>query len=226
MPSNPDNSTNPACAAAACALVTRLSSLLTVSVLAACGHVFTSPEPVPVAVPAQPVVVPSPEPRPVEVAVAARPETRNGEATVRTLAYAERIRTMPPPELQQEIARLGDVRSPADQMQLALVLAQLRQLPDLIRAQELLGRVLGSPDTEGLHSLARLLASRYGEQRRLEEQLDKQTQQTRDVQRRLDQTTERLEALKAIERSLVNRQATPPGAVPPVPPASRPRSAP
>ena len=56
-----------------------------------------------------------------------------------------------------------------------------------------------------------------GEQRRLEDLLEKQNQQTRDVQRRLDQTNERLEALKAIERSLTSR---------PPPPATAPASAP
>jgi hypothetical protein len=144
--------------------------------------------------------------------------------TLRMLAYAERVRLMQPPELTQETGRLGDAASPEAQLQLSLVLAQLRQLPELIRAQELLARVLGNADAQPLHPLARLLASRYAEQRRLEEQLDKQGQQLRDAQRRLDQTNERLEALKAIERSLTSR---PPAATAsaPTPPASRARPA-
>lgn len=144
--------------------------------------------------------------------------------TLRMLAYAERVRVMPPAELTQEAARLGDAASPEAQIQLSLVLSQLRQLPDLVRAQELLARVLGNADAQALHPLARLLASRYAEQRRLEEQLDKQNQQLRDVQRRLDQTNERLEALKAIERSLTSRP--PPAAPASAPAASRPRAAP
>jgi len=143
--------------------------------------------------------------------------------TLRMLAYAERVRVMPPAELTQEVARLGDAASPEAQVQLSLVLSQLRQLPELIRAQELLARVLGNADAQPLHPLARLLASRYAEQRRLEEQLDKQNQQLRDVQRRLDQTNERLEALKAIERSLTSRPSTAPASAPA---ASRPRPAP
>jgi len=134
--------------------------------------------------------------------------------TLRMLAYAERVRVMPPAELTQETARLGDAASPEAQIQLSLVLSQLRQLPDLVRAQELLARVLGNADAQPLHPLARLLASRYAEQRRLEEQLDKQNQQLRDVQRRLDQTNERLEALKAIERSLTSRQPAAPASAP------------
>lgn len=133
---------------------------------------------------------------------AASPAT---DATLRMLAYADRVRLMLPAELSQEMTRLGEVSAPAEQLQLSLVLSQLRQLPELIRAQELLARVLGNADAQALHPLARLLAARYGEQRRLEEQLEKQTQQVRDLQRRLDQTNERLEALKAIERSLTSR---------------------
>jgi DNA repair ATPase RecN len=136
------------------------------------------------------------------------------DTTTRMLAYAERVRLMQPPELNQEIARLGDAASPAAQLQLSLVLSQLRQLPELVRAQELLARVLGNAEAQALHPLARLLASRYGEQRRLEEQLEKQNQQLRDVQRRLDQTNERLEALKAIERSLTSRQPAAPASAP------------
>lgn len=129
------------------------------------------------------------------------------DEVVRMLAYADRLRLMPPPELSQEVSRLGTPLTSLNQLQLALALSQLRQLPELIRAQELLTRVIGNTEAQALHPLARLLAARYGEQRRLEEQLDKQNQQLRDVQRRLDQTNERLEALKAIERSLTSRPA-------------------
>ena len=99
-------------------------------------------------------------------------------------------------------------------MQLSLVLSQLHQLSELVQAQELMGRVLANTDSEAqaLHPLAGLLAARFGAQRRLEEQLEKQMQQTREVQRRLDLTHERLEALKAIERSLTNRLSPAPTA--------------
>ena len=129
------------------------------------------------------------------------------DPTLSLLTYAERTRRMQPAEWSQEVTRLGDAASPTDQVQLALVLSYFRQLPELIRAQELLGRVLAntSAEAQALHPLVGLLAYRMGEQRRLEDQLDKQTQQTRDVLRRLDQTNDRLEALKAIERSLSNR---------------------
>ena len=137
-------------------------------------------------------------------------ETRPSEppltdAVTRLLDYADRVRLMSPAELNQEITRLGDGANPADQVKLSLALSQLHQLPELVRAQELLGRVLANAQAQPLQALSRLLASRYNEQRRLSELLEKQMQQTRELQRRLDQTNERLEALKAIERSLTSR---------------------
>ena len=172
----------------------------------------SSPEPPP-ALPTPPVVQPAPD------------------AISRVLTYAERVRSMPTVELNQELARLaapGEANAPASQLQLSLVLSQLRQLPELIKAQELLARVLANAtlDAQPLHPLARLLAFRYGEQRRLEDQLEKERQQTREVQRKLDQTNERLEALKAIERSLTTRPPPPPAPAQVPAPAPAPASAP
>jgi len=158
------------------------------------------------------------------------PPAPASDTVARMLTYAERVRLMPPAELNQESARLsapGEATLPASQLQLALVLSQQRQLPELIRAQELLARVLANAGSEAqaLHPLARLLAFRYGEQRRLEDQIEKERQQTREVQRKLDQTNERLEALKAIERSLNARPPAPVAApVPSSSPASRGRT--
>ena len=140
---------------------------------------------------------------PLPVAVAPNPPV--SEPTLRLLAYAERVRQMQGPELSQEISRQAEGSNPVSQLQLSLALSQLRQPPELPRAQELLARVLANPEAAPLHPLARLLASRFLEQRRLEEQIERQAQQLRDTQRRLEQTNERLEALKAIERSLVSR---------------------
>lgn len=162
----------------------------------------------PVAAPAQAPSVAIPGPAQVD-SQAVNPPV-NDTAVLRFLVYADRIRSFAPAELAAEFTRLGDARSPGDQMQLSLALAQLRQSPELIRAQDLLIRVLAniSPEAVAFHPLARLLANRFAEQRRFEDLLDKQVQQTRDAQRRLDQTTERLEALKAIERSLGARAPT------------------
>lgn len=164
-------------------------------------------------------------PEPVASTPAIQPASP-GDVVLRLLAYADRLRTMPGAELAQEISRLGSMSAPADQVQLALVLSQQRQTPELIRAQDLLTRVINNPDAQAreLHALARLLATRFGEQRRIEDLLDKQSQQTRELQRRLDQSNERLEALKAIERSLTSRSQapapSPPATVAPLAPAS------
>ena len=183
--------------------------------LAACA-IVPGPESVPESVPkaaAQPAAASGSSVTPVNTgpsAPSASPApSAASEPVVRLLAYADRVRTMSAAELGQEVTRLGLAFVPADQLQLALVLSQLRQTPELIRAQELLTRLIANTDAEAqvLHPLARLLAARYGEQRRLEDLVEKQNQQTREVQRRLDQTNERLEALKAIERSLTSRPA-------------------
>ena len=132
------------------------------------------------------------------------------DAVARLLDYAEQVRFMPPSKLAQEVALLGNSTTPAAQVQLSLALSQMLQLPELIRAQELLGRVLAdtSAEAQTLHPLAGLLASRYVDLRRLEDQLERQVQQTHEIQRRLDQANERMEALKAIERSLPSHRNT------------------
>lgn len=179
--------------------------------------------------PAQSTVV-NPTVPPASVSMATARSVSQADATppVSTvLAYADRVRGMAPAELVLELSRLSDARSPMEQMQLALVLAQHRQPPEMIRAQDALTRLLAnaSPDALALHPLARLLANRFGEQRRFEDALDKQTQQTRDTQRRLEQTTERLEALKAMERSL-GGQSDPKGRSPALTAPRRPSNPP
>ena len=125
------------------------------------------------------------------------------------LLFADRIRPLQGAELTQEISRMNDTPVPASQLRQAIALAQTRQLYDLVRAQDLLQKVLNNatPEARPLHPLARLLATRYAEQRRVEDMLDRQGQQTKDAQRRLDQTNDKLEALKEIERSLTSRPA-------------------
>ena len=158
----------------------------------------------------------SPAPAPAPKAPAA------GETVVRMLAYADRVRAMSSGELNQEAARLSPVQSPTEQMRLALVLSQSRQTAEVIRSQELLTRLLAnvSAEAEPLHPLARLLAARLGEQRRFEDLLDRHSQLARDLQRRLDQTLERLEALKAIERSMTRRPVGPSTTTTPATPAT------
>ena len=163
-------------------LRTGLPALLALAVLAGCGSGPGAPRAEEVAgrITTQPSYA---NPAALPASPAAMPAS---DAVARLLAYADRLRLMPPAELGQEAARLGEPGTPTEQLRLALALGQLRQLPELIRAQELLARVLGNggAEAQALQPLARLLAARYAEQRRLEELLEKQTQQTREVQDR------------------------------------------
>ncbi|WP_238136786.1 hypothetical protein [Variovorax sp. JS1663] len=195
-------------------------------VLAACA----SPPPPPaesVAVqPAPPPPPPPPSVQPVEaepMAPATQPAwvlTQHSQGPVAALlVYADKVRPLGGNELAAEIARLGEPGEvPIAQMQLALVLAQTRSPADLARGLALLQRVLANPsnDAQILHPLARLLTARYQEQRRVEDDRDRQAQQLRDSQRRIDQLSDRIEALRAIERSF-SRPNSPPPAVAPKP---------
>ena len=194
--------------------------------LAGCAT-STAPRPAPSTnVPPPPVVQNLPAPVvPVEAepnAPATQPAINFIAATsgpvAAALAYADKVRTLGPPELAGEISRLGEPGEvPLTQVQLALALAQTRQGADLARAQGLLQRVAANqaPEAQQLAPLARLLSARYGEQRRVEDERDKQSQQLKDSQRRIDQLNDRLEALRAIERSFSRPSNHPPG--PPVP---------
>jgi hypothetical protein len=193
-----------------------------VLLLAACA---TQPEP-----PAEANALPPPPPAvprvmPVEAepnAPATQPASlftlmTQGPAAA-MLAYADKVRPLGGAELNAEITRAGDPGdSPSAQMQLALLLAQTRAPADLARALGLMQRVTSnpSPEAQPLQPLARALAARYVEQRRVEDDRDKQAQQVRESQRRIDQLNDRIEALRAIERSFARPNAPAPTTLPP-----------
>jgi len=167
-------------------------------------------------------VVPPPPPPPVTPVEAEplAPATQPGSLFTQwtqgpvgaMLAYADKVRPLGAPELAAELNRLGDlVETPAVQMQMAIVLAQTRVPADLARAVSLLQRVNSNPSADALplQPLARTLAARYAEQRKVEEDRDKQAQQLRDSQRRIDQLNDRIEALRAIERSFARPNPAP-----------------
>ncbi|MES2187532.1 MAG: hypothetical protein V4505_23480 [Pseudomonadota bacterium] len=156
---------------------------------------------------------------------------RQAETNTALLAFADRVRSMTPNELSAEIARLSDtpdpLRGPYGDLQLAVALGQTRAAQDTVRAQALLQRLAtgSSEDVRRLQPMARLLAFRYAEQRRVEDQLDRQNQQLRDSQRRIDQLNERLEAVRAIERSLTRSGSSGAGGNPSPAPAPAPAAA-
>ncbi|MBA4213012.1 MAG: hypothetical protein C0449_08020 [Polaromonas sp.] len=137
------------------------------------------------------------------------------------LTYSERLRQLNTNDLAAEIAVQGDPgNGPLRQMQLAVALMHSPQAVDTARALGLLQRVVGSTYAEAtpLKPLARLLAHRLMEQRRLEDSLERQGQQLREHQRRIDQLNERLEAMRAIERSLTTRPPAAPNGTRTAPP--------
>jgi hypothetical protein len=148
-------------------------------------------------------------------------QTLLSDGVTTLLTYSERLRVLGPNDLAAEIALKGDPgHAPLKQMQLALALMQLPLAVDTARALGLLQRVASSalPDATPLKPLARLLALRLLEQRKLEEGLERQSQQLRENQRRIDQLSERLEAMRAIERSLTTRPPSAPSGTRSAPP--------
>jgi hypothetical protein len=189
----------------------------------------------PPAVPASaPAPAPAPPPPPPPVVVIQQPDPADAAAR-RFLAYHEQIRQMSPNDLASEINRLNGVVSatataaPADVvLELALALSQQHNGGDVPRAVALLEPLTRSsaPELQPWQGLARLLLGRVLEQRRLEDLLEKQNQQRREQQRNLQQLNEKLEALKAIERSMTTRPAGASVAPASSPPAASAASAP
>jgi hypothetical protein len=176
---------------------------------AAASVAIAPPPPAPAPAP-QPAVQPGPD-----------PASLSDLAARRLLAYHERLRQMSAADLAAEVTRLGavvsspDPASPDDVLALALALAEQHNPGDLARASSLLESITQDPSAarRPWQPMADLLAARVAEQRRLEEQLDRLTTQRRDTQRTIQQLTEKLEALKAIERSMTARPpAAPPSA--------------
>lgn len=218
--------------------LTRLSlTVLTCALMAACAAPQPNPEPAlapPPAVAAAPVAAPDPvssgsgqcvADTPVRALTGSQADDLSCVESIdgldQALAYAERVRPMTLAELQAELKALGDPgHQPARQMQVALVLMQMQQPVETARALGLLQRVQASATTEAetLRPLARLLAGVLSNQRRLEEQLERHAAQLRDAQRRIDRLGERLEAMRAIERSLGPRGNGAPSAPRPVTP--------
>ena len=200
--------------------------------LAACVP-FQHPAPPPAVPAAAPAPAPAPPPPP-PVVVIQQPDQADAAAR-RFLAYHEQIRQMSPNDLASEINRLNGVVSatataaPADVvLELALALSQQHNGGDVPRAVALLEPLTRSsaPELQPWQGLARLLLGRVLEQRRLEDLLEKQNQQRREQQRNLQQLNEKLEALKAIERSMTTRPAGAGVAPASSPPAASAASAP
>jgi hypothetical protein len=163
---------------------------------------------------AAPREAPPPAPAPVVVAPVVHcdpPREPQDLAARHLLAAQDRLSALNTADLTQEASRAVDPAAVEATMDQVLALSMTRNPGDLVRAQGLLDQVLhnNTQQADPWRALARLLAYRLGEQRRAEEQADRGAQQLRDAQRdnqrKLDQLNDKLEALKAIERSLNTR---------------------
>ncbi len=224
MPPSPVVPVRPRAAAALAGLLLTAASMLLggcasapAETPAAGAQPSAAPAPAPAADPRAAAPAAAAEPLPEEAASSAQPADRPAEPrrpgpVAQLLAYSDRVVAFSPAELTAEIARLTPLQdeSVQRQLELALALGQTRQPVDTARALGLAQRVLAHPgNSSTLQSFARMLETRFLHMRRLEDQLDRQTQQLREVQRRNEQLNERLEAMRAIERSLNARPGGP-----------------
>jgi hypothetical protein len=175
--------------------------------LLGCAAPTLPPAPPPPIVVVPPAPAPAPVPAPAPAPPAPRAESSESPVAA-VLAYAERVRSLAQPEAAVELSRLsGQEATPVQQFQMALLLLQTRGAGETARALQFLQRVQSHDSRDGrdLNLLARQVAAQALEQRRLEEQMERQSQQLRDAQRRADQLQDRLEALRALERARPNR---------------------
>lgn len=133
------------------------------------------------------------------------------------LAYNQRIRSLSPEELNSEygMATQALARQKSDLNRLRTVLLLLQPnapFRDDARAAALVDEVLGNRPTENsaTKALAQLLGAMVNERRRQEERYQKLTQKLGEEEKRADALQQKLEALKTIEKNLINREQAPP----------------
>ena len=181
----------------------------------------------PEAPPAPPAPATVPQPAVIVVPTPAPPEPTDLAAR-RLLAYHDQLRLMSPNDLGAEISRLNAIVTsnavavPAESvLDLALALSMQHNGGDVARAVSLLEQLArtNTPELAPMQPMVRLLLGRVAEQRRLEDHLARELARGREQQRNLQQLNEKLEALKAIERSMNARppSAGTPGTAPATP---------
>lgn len=139
----------------------------------------------------------------------------------RALAYYEHLRRSKPADLpkEQEAARQAFGASKSDLNRVRYALAQ--SLPGAPgrndeAAQALLEPLLKDEARDpGLRSFAQLLSASIAERRRYEERLRDDQKQAEELQRRIDDLQKKVEALTAIEKSLMERGGAPQAPSPP-----------
>jgi len=184
--------------------MTMLVSAAAVLALAAC----TTPPP--------PPPPPPPPAKPVVMEVHCAPPMEDQDSAARHFfASQDRLSTLNTADLANEANHPADASSVQGQLDQALALSLTHVPGDTQRAQALVDQITHntSRDADPWRGPARLLATQLAEQRRLQDQAEHAAQQLRDAQRdnqrKLDQVNEKLDQLKAIERSLNARPGAP-----------------
>ena len=167
-------------------------------------------------------VTPKPPPPPPPPVVIAPPPVKcdppreaQDYAARHLLGTQDRLAALNTADLTAEASHPLEGASVEQQMDQALAMSMTHNPGDLARAQGVIDQVLhnNTPQADPWRALARLLAYRLGEQKRAEDAVERGAQQLRDAQRdnqrKLDDANAKLEALKAIERSLNTRQSPP-----------------
>jgi len=127
------------------------------------------------------------------------------------LSYHQQLLRLPRSDLSRELDGLIEKpKDPKNSLQKAMVLGQLGRKTDLARAQSNLADVLNHPSAEAqqFKPLAQLLSTHYATAQRLADQLETSERSLADAQHRLQQLSQTLEQLKAVERSLPSRMGS------------------
>jgi hypothetical protein len=206
------------------------SASLIILVLAACAHPPPEVTP-PVAAPAPEVEATPPCPEPTVHTETRWVEIARDSELEKLLLYFEEVRDLPPADLAREYEQLKENFYSDRSEYLRTQLALLASLPntgfrDEARALNLLEYFLkdSSARSPGLRAFAVYLNSAIQEQKKLDEVVRASSQKLKDEQKRIEsvegrlreeqkrneQLESKLEALKAIEKSLMEREA--PGA--------------
>ncbi|MGA9394634.1 MAG: permease [Azonexus sp.] len=129
-------------------------------------------------------------------------------SAVAVLNYYQTLQRMTPAQINRERSFLAALpATPNTQVRMAMILGHSRGQQDFTKALSLLEAVLKSSEADAvsLHPLARLLAENFGERQKLEGQVEKQSQQLKESQRKTAELQEKIDELADIERTLPQR---------------------
>lgn len=147
------------------------------------------------------------------VSVEQQRQQKADQALREWLVLYQRYQGMSPAELTKEAARLGELkRSETVQVQQAMVWSLLRGPGDLARSVQQGDELLKRVDNASWRPLLQVLQAQWQQQRRQEDQVDRLNTQWKDEKKRADQLNEKLEGMKAIERSLAPKPTPTPEA--------------